>query len=168
MNAFSHVQQACVDANQCEILSQASASQPKLSSYPLIYIHTHRLDPAAGQLVMLYKLQPGVCPQSYGMECGLRAGLPEHIITRARIKSAEFEAEQQSKAETHSFAAAAAAHGVESGRKRRRDDGDEELHTLQKTRAILNVIPNGSQPLQGREALAVYRKLAEIWDSLAP
>ena len=149
-------------------LSQASASQPKLSSYPLIYIHTHRLDPAAGQLVMLYKLQPGVCPQSYGMECGLRAGLPEHIITRARIKSAEFEAEQQSKAETHSFAAAAAAHGVESGRKRRRDDGDEELHTLQKARAILDVIPNGSQPLQGREALAVYRKLAEIWDSLAP
>lgn len=149
-------------------LSQASASQPKLSSYPLIYIHTHRLDPAAGQLVMLYKLQPGVCPQSYGMECGLRAGLPEHIITRARIKSAEFEAEQQSKAKTHSFASAAAAQGVESGRKRRRDDGDEELHTLQKARAILDVIPNGSQPLQGREALSVYRKLAEIWDSLAP
>ena len=132
----------------------------------------HRLDPTAGQLVMLYKLQPGVCPQSYGMECGLRAGLPEHIITRARIKSAEFEAEQQSKAETHSFAAAAAeTHSfaaAESGRKRRRADGDEELHTLQTARVILDVIPNGAQPLQGREALSVYRKLAEIWDSLAP
>ena len=53
-----------------------------------------RIEPADGQLVMLYKLQQGVSPQSYGMECGRRAGLPSHIIDRARVKSQEFQAAQ--------------------------------------------------------------------------
>lgn len=51
-----------------------------------------RIDPVRpGELVMLYKLRKGVCPQSHGMECALSAGLPKSLVGRAREKAASFE-----------------------------------------------------------------------------
>ena len=127
---------------------------------------------------MLYKLQRGVCPQSYGMECALRAGLPHHIIQHARFKSQEFETSQHSRKQAGAAAAALLAGG--GGSKRSRSDefegggggggggggAEEEDATMQKVRRVLDLVPCSSHVLQGKEALQVHRKLTELWEAL--
>ena len=43
-------------------------------------------------VTFLYKLLPGACPKSYGLNVARLAGLPEAVMRRAGAKSAEFEA----------------------------------------------------------------------------
>ena len=97
------------------------------------------------------------------MECGLRAGLPPHIIERARLKSQEFEASQ------HEQQGMGGRGGREGAEKRARtvsvDEGKlEEVETMRKMRKVLALVPCSAHVLQGKEALAVYRKLTELWE----
>ena len=131
---------------------------------------------------MLYRLQQGVCPQSYGMECGLRAGLPLHIIERARVKSLEFEAFHKRRVPIEvkgSLPEACASAGVKGqgsdGGKRLRGDRDmpqearerkEGDDIVRKMQRILEVIPSSSLEIRGKASLQVHRKLAEVWEEL--
>jgi len=47
--------------------------------------------PPAARVTFLYKFAPGACPKSYGLNVARLARLPESIIERAAVKSAEFE-----------------------------------------------------------------------------
>jgi DNA mismatch repair ATPase MutS len=121
-----------------------------------------RVDDASKQLVMLYKLQRGVCPQSYGMECGLRAGLPPHIIERARVKSQEFEAAQH----VEDAAPRLRPSGVnqESVGKRPRSQASEDPGSVCKLRRILELVPS-DRALQGMDAVRVFSQLSELRDT---
>ncbi|KAK9093562.1 hypothetical protein Syun_028473 [Stephania yunnanensis] len=44
------------------------------------------------EVTFLYRLTPGACPKSYGVNVARLAGLPESILQKATIKSREFEA----------------------------------------------------------------------------
>ncbi|EOA19802.1 hypothetical protein CARUB_v10000048mg [Capsella rubella] len=44
------------------------------------------------EVTFLYRLTPGACPKSYGVNVARLAGLPEYVLQRAVIKSQEFEA----------------------------------------------------------------------------
>jgi DNA mismatch repair protein MSH6 len=46
----------------------------------------------APRVTFLYKFAAGACPKSYGLNVARLARLPESIIQRAAVKSAEFEA----------------------------------------------------------------------------
>ena len=57
----------------------------------------------AARVTFLYKYTAGACPKSYGLNVARLARLPESIIARAAVKSAEFEravveAEEQQRA----------------------------------------------------------------------
>jgi hypothetical protein len=66
--------------------------------------------PPAARVTFLYKFSPGACPKSYGLNVARLARLPESIIERAAVKSAEFEravveAEEQQRARAEAAAA---------------------------------------------------------------
>lgn len=42
------------------------------------------------QVAFLYKMVPGISMHSYGVECASQAGLPEHVINRARSVSESY------------------------------------------------------------------------------
>ncbi|KAL5983573.1 DNA mismatch repair protein msh6 [Asimina triloba] len=44
------------------------------------------------EVTFLYKLTPGACPKSYGVNVARLAGLPESVLLKASAKSSEFEA----------------------------------------------------------------------------
>ncbi|CAL9232799.1 unnamed protein product [Arabidopsis halleri] len=44
------------------------------------------------EVTFLYRLTPGACPKSYGVNVARLAGLPDYVLQRAVIKSQEFEA----------------------------------------------------------------------------
>ncbi|ESQ37858.1 hypothetical protein EUTSA_v10028364mg [Eutrema salsugineum] len=44
------------------------------------------------EVTFLYRLTPGACPKSYGVNVARLAGLPDYVLERAVIKSQEFEA----------------------------------------------------------------------------
>jgi DNA mismatch repair protein MSH6 len=50
--------------------------------------HVH---PGRNDVTFLYKLIPGVCPKSYGMNVARLASMPESVIQKAEVKAAEFE-----------------------------------------------------------------------------
>lgn len=130
------------------------------------------VDPADGQLVMLYKLQKGVSPQSYGMECGRRAGLPPHIIDRARVKSQEFEAAQHKHAAGASptLSSVACPDDARPGNGKRAAntaiDSEEANHELQRASKVLKVLTcvPSCQELNAKEALQAHRRLTELWE----
>lgn len=43
------------------------------------------------EVTFLYKLSPGACPKSYGVNVARLAGMPEPILQRAGVRSAELE-----------------------------------------------------------------------------
>ena len=43
------------------------------------------------EVTFLYKLCPGACPKSYGVNVARLAGMPESILQRASVRSAELE-----------------------------------------------------------------------------
>ncbi|KAL1198069.1 DNA mismatch repair protein MSH6 [Cardamine amara subsp. amara] len=43
------------------------------------------------EVTFLYRLTPGACPKSYGVNVARLAGLPDYVLQRAMIKSQEFE-----------------------------------------------------------------------------
>uniref|UniRef100_A0A1J3DKR0 DNA mismatch repair protein n=1 Tax=Noccaea caerulescens TaxID=107243 RepID=A0A1J3DKR0_NOCCA len=43
------------------------------------------------EVTFLYRLTPGACPKSYGVNVARLAGLPDYVLERAMIKSQEFE-----------------------------------------------------------------------------
>jgi len=133
-----------------------------------------RVDDASKQLVMLYKLQQGVCPQSYGMECGLRAGLPPHIIERARVKSQEFEATQHAREHAKDAGSHFAKSVGEGVGKRPRlqafegasgGDGGVDADSVRKFRKLLELVPS-DRALQGMDAVRVFRQLSELREIL--
>ena len=123
-----------------------------------------RVDDASKQLVMLYKLQRGVCPQSYGMECGLRAGLPPHIIERARVKSQEFEAAQHVEGAAPRLRLSGVKRVEESVGKRPRSQASEDAGSMGKLRKILKLVPS-DRALQGMDAVRVFSQLSELRDT---
>ena len=46
--------------------------------------------PDSQEIIFTYKLLPGLCPNSYGMNVAIGAGLPRDVIDRAQEVSAEF------------------------------------------------------------------------------
>ncbi|CAI0425114.1 unnamed protein product [Linum tenue] len=44
------------------------------------------------EVTFLYRLTPGACPKSYGVNVARLAGLPEHVLQKAAAKSSEMEA----------------------------------------------------------------------------
>ena len=48
-------------------------------------------------ITFLYKLKPGRCPRSYGMNVARLAGIPDSIVQKAEIVAKNFEQEQKSK-----------------------------------------------------------------------
>ena len=122
-----------------------------------------RVDPTDKQLVMLYKLQKGVSPQSYGMECGRRAGLPSHIIERARVKSREFEAAQLKRAAESAAEAAAEAAAPKRWRTAGVDGDGPALERARKVRKVLAAV-SASHDLVGKDALHAHRRLTELWE----
>lgn len=44
------------------------------------------------EVTFLYRLSPGACPKSYGVNVARLAGLPEKVLQKAVVKSVEFEA----------------------------------------------------------------------------
>lgn len=46
--------------------------------------------PDTQEIIFTYKLMPGLCPNSYGMNVAVSAGLPREVIRRAKEVSAEF------------------------------------------------------------------------------
>jgi DNA mismatch repair ATPase MutS len=117
---------------------------------------------------MLYKLQRGVCPRSYGMECARSAGLPEHIIQHARIKSQEFENAQHQKNQPAAATTASTKVGdVKREGKRAHTEDIADIETMRKVRRVLDLFTQSSQALQGKDILPVYRKLTEIWENLS-
>jgi DNA mismatch repair ATPase MutS len=115
-----------------------------------------------GQLVMLCMLQRGVCPRSYDMECARSAGLPEHIIQHARIKSQEFESAQH-----HKHQPDAEVRDVKCEGKRAHTEDIADIATMRKVWRVLDLFTQSSQALQGKDILPVYRKLTEIWENLS-
>ena len=72
-------------------------------------------DPSAARVTFLYKFAAGACPKSYGLNVARLARLPESIIARAAVKSAEFEravveaeAQQKERAEAEAAGGGAA------------------------------------------------------------
>lgn len=51
------------------------------------------VEPGRRDVVFLYKLQPGVCSKSYGMNVASMAGVPASVIEVAESKAEEFERE---------------------------------------------------------------------------
>lgn len=43
------------------------------------------------RVVFLYKMKPGACPASFGINVAKVAGIPEEVIDRSKQKSSEFE-----------------------------------------------------------------------------
>jgi len=123
-----------------------------------------RVDDASKQLVMLYKLQQGVCPQSYGMECALRAGLPPHIVERARIKSQEFEAAQHVEGAAPRLRPSGVKSIEESVGKRPRSQESEDAGSMFKLRRIVELVPS-DRALQGMDAVRVFSQLSELRDT---
>lgn len=48
-------------------------------------------------ITFLYKLKPGRCPRSYGMNVARLAGIPDTIVQKAEIIAKRFEDEQKTK-----------------------------------------------------------------------
>ena len=49
-----------------------------------------RANEAQDEIVFLYKFQPGKCPQSFGLNVAMTAGIPKIVLDRARVKATEF------------------------------------------------------------------------------
>lgn len=54
------------------------------------------VDKESQQVTFLYKLTPGICPQSYGMNVARMAHIPDSVIESAEAVAADFD-------ENHSF-----------------------------------------------------------------
>ena len=50
----------------------------------------YRVDHERNRLVYLYKLRPGACPSSFGINIARIAGLPDTVVSKAAAKSEEF------------------------------------------------------------------------------
>jgi DNA mismatch repair protein MSH6 len=50
-----------------------------------------QVDQHKKEVTFLYKLVPGVCPKSYGMNVANMAGVPREIVDRAEVVAAKFE-----------------------------------------------------------------------------
>src|SRR5581483_11174255 len=50
-----------------------------------------QVDQHKKEVTFLYKLVPGVCPKSYGMNVASMAGVPREIVDRAEVVAAKFE-----------------------------------------------------------------------------
>ena len=71
----------------------------ELESNPLISLmHMGFFEDTEQKLItFLYKLKPGRCPRSYGMNVARLAGIPEPIVQKAEIVAKNFEDEQKTK-----------------------------------------------------------------------
>ncbi|KXN72910.1 DNA mismatch repair protein Msh6 [Conidiobolus coronatus NRRL 28638] len=52
-------------------------------------------NPNQREVTFLYKLTPGACPKSYGMNVASMAGIPEEIISKAELAAQQFEKDHQ-------------------------------------------------------------------------
>ena len=66
-----------------------------MHTHPALHLHQACLveegKDGASKVTFLYKLRPGDCPKSYGMNVARLAHMPEAVIERANAKSIEFE-----------------------------------------------------------------------------
>lgn len=82
--------------NKCKTLfvtHYASVAQDLERRYPQQVENLHMgykddiLEDGSRDVVFLYKLTPGITTESFGVECGRLAGLPEHLLQLAASKS---------------------------------------------------------------------------------
>ncbi|CAG8613818.1 1745_t:CDS:2, partial [Scutellospora calospora] len=69
------------------MLTQEFAKNPNIA---LKHMSCH-VDQDRREVTFLYKLVPGVCPKSYGMNVANMAGVPRQIVDRAEVVAAKFE-----------------------------------------------------------------------------
>ncbi|CAG8589017.1 12391_t:CDS:10, partial [Gigaspora rosea] len=69
------------------MLTQEFAKNPNIA---LKHMSCH-VDQDRKEVTFLYKLVPGVCPKSYGMNVANMAGVPRQIVDRAEVVAAKFE-----------------------------------------------------------------------------
>ncbi|RKP38593.1 muts domain V-domain-containing protein [Dimargaris cristalligena] len=72
-------------------LTREMAAHPQVR---LMHMDCH-VDPAHRDVTFLYKLVPGVCPKSYGMNVAGMAGIPRSVVDRAETVAEQFEASQK-------------------------------------------------------------------------
>jgi len=75
-------------ATHYHMLTDTFANVPGVSLDHMGY----HVEEGGRDITFLYKLQPGVCPKSFGLNCASKAGVPEEIVSQAEIKSVAMEA----------------------------------------------------------------------------
>ena len=75
-------------ATHYHLLTDAFADVPEVSIDHMAY----HVEDSGRDVTFLYKLEPGVCPKSYGLNCASKAGVPDSIVSHAEVVSQDFEA----------------------------------------------------------------------------
>jgi DNA mismatch repair protein MSH6 len=70
------------------MLMEEFAADPAIAMYHMAC----QVDSKQKDVTFFYKFLPGACPKSHGMNVATMAGLPVHVVDKAREMSAEFEA----------------------------------------------------------------------------
>ena len=60
------------------------------SSIVGLYYMDCKVLPGTEEIMFTYKLKPGLCPQSYGLNVAIGAGLPAQVVARAKEVADEF------------------------------------------------------------------------------
>jgi len=75
-------------ATHYHLLTDEFAQVPEVSIDHMGY----HVEEGGRDVTFLYKLEPGVCPKSYGLNCASKAGVPDSIVSHAEVVSQDFEA----------------------------------------------------------------------------
>ncbi|KAJ1907253.1 DNA mismatch repair protein msh6 [Tieghemiomyces parasiticus] len=145
-------------------LTREFAEHPQVR---LMHMDCH-VDPDQRQVTFLYKLVPGVCPKSYGMNVANMAGIPNNVVDRAERVAEEFESTQKLRALPTAKSNSVALKMDEAGVPHHHHAAEVPMHAQADFKFLWQwATQDNHGEATGTDSLAAARIVARQWTDLA-